>query len=51
MDEKRRQYIIAKLKELHMNGAHWIDIWIRRNGKDERYEADWLKDILIHLER
>ena len=51
MDEKRQQYIITRLKELQLNHAHWTDIIVRINGKDKRYEADWLKDILIHLER
>lgn len=32
---------IAKLPELE--DAHCINIVVRRDGKDEVYEADWLK--------
>ena len=26
-----------------LNDAHMIDIVVRRNGRDEWYEADWIK--------
>ncbi len=31
------------LHELQPNGAHHIDILVRINGQDRRYEGDWLK--------
>ena len=29
----------------NLKHAHYIDIVVRRNGKDEIYEADWLKKL------
>lgn len=31
------------LHELQPNGAHHIDIIVRINGQDRRYQGDWLK--------
>lgn len=28
-----------------LRDSHWINIVVRRNGKEETYEADWLKDL------
>lgn len=39
--QARLQAELAKLPPL--NDAHYINIVVRRNGKDEVYEADWLK--------
>lgn len=33
------------LHELQPNGAHCIDILVRINGQDRRYEGDWLKKL------
>jgi len=30
------------LAELNLNSAHHVDIVVRRNGKDEHFEGDWL---------
>ena len=35
----------ARLKWRQLGPIHYIDIIVRRNGKDERYEGDWLKDL------
>ena len=50
LHQMTRQCIIAKLKELHMNDAHYIDVVVRTNGVSVHYEANWLKDLLIYLE-
>ena len=34
------QYIVNRLPD--GEGQHYSTLWIRRNGKDERYEFDWL---------
>lgn len=36
---------LEKLKRL-VPMAHHVDIQLRINGRDEAYEADWLKDLL-----
>lgn len=33
------------LHELQPNGAHYIDILVRINGQDRRYQGDWLKTL------
>lgn len=33
------------LHELQPNGAHHIDILVRINGQDRRYQGDWLKTL------
>ncbi len=33
------------LHELQPNGAHHIDIVVRINGQDRRYQGDWLKEL------
>lgn len=33
------------LHELQPNGAHHIDILVRINGQDRRYQGDWLKKL------
>lgn len=27
-----------------IHAAHYINVWVRVNGKDEEFEADWLRD-------
>ena len=27
----------------HARGAHWVNIEVRRDGRDEYFQADWLK--------
>lgn len=39
--EEKLAVVVDKLPS--MNDAHWINIVIRRNGKDEVYQADYLK--------
>lgn len=40
-----------KLAEIHkkLNAAHYVDLLVRINGKDERIQADWLKDLANEL--
>ena len=33
-------FIISRLPDTQ--GQHYSTLWVRRNGKDERYEMDWL---------
>lgn len=45
----------AKLNELQVDtinrliqrckGAHYVDVLVRINGQDERFQADWLKHL------
>lgn len=32
--------------ERQLAGAHTVDIHVRRGGKDEVFEGDWLKDVI-----
>ena len=32
-----------------INGAHHVDLVIRHDGQDKRFEADWLSDALDRL--
>lgn len=42
-----RKEVLGPLKKLPLLAdAHWINIVIRRNGKDEVYQADWLKELV-----
>ena len=34
---------VGKLPPL--NGAHYVDLVVRMNGEDQRYEADWIKTL------
>lgn len=43
-----RAEIIARIDAL-TRGAHYVDILVRRNGKDERHEGDWLKEVAAML--
>jgi hypothetical protein len=47
----RKNPLIAKFLDIGFWGAHHADIVIRHNGKDERYEADWLKDLWYIIRR
>jgi hypothetical protein len=40
---------VLKLPELR--DAHWINVLVRRNGKNEVYEADWLKEMRSRARR
>ena len=44
----RRDELIARerLREL-FRGAHYVDIVVRRNGRDERHEGDFLKVLAL----
>jgi hypothetical protein len=33
------------LEKLRPDGWHWCDIHVRREGKEEKHQADWLKDV------
>ena len=33
-------YIVAHLPDTR--GQHYSTLWVRRGGKDEKYEFDWL---------
>lgn len=33
------------LEKLRPDSWHWCDIHVRREGKDEKHQADWLKDV------
>ena len=37
--------ILKWCRENDLSGAHYVNVVVRRNGKDEHYEADWLKDL------
>lgn len=43
------EYPLGKLfqwcYERDLRGAHYVDVVVRVNGKDQRFEADWLKEI------
>jgi hypothetical protein len=41
----RRNPLISKFLDQGFWHAHHVDIVIRYNGKDCRYEADWIKDL------
>jgi hypothetical protein len=41
----RKNPLIAMFLDQRFWHAHHVDMVIRYNGKDERFEADWIKDI------
>jgi len=46
------EYIREKLNKLpNLNGAHYVDIIVRINGEDRRYEGDWLKILQQNVEK
>ena len=50
MNSVRKSEIIEKLRSMNLNQAHYVDIVVRINGEDRRYEGDWLKEFLELLE-
>ena len=50
-DAERREGVtytptqIAERIENWFRGAHYVSVVVRRNGKDEIYEADFLKEV------
>lgn len=46
-DGKLIAIVFRHLRRLPLlNDAHYINIHVRRGGKDEIYEADWLKEVM-----
>ena len=39
-----QQASIKKMVEL-AKGAHWIDVVVRYEGKEHRFQADWIKHL------
>jgi len=37
--------IIQFCREHDLRGAHYVDVVVRNAGRDEHYEADWLKNL------
>lgn len=47
----RKNPLIARFLDQEFWHAHHVDVVIRYNGEDKRYEADWIKDIWYIVRR
>ncbi len=34
----------------HVQHANYVNVTVRRSGRDERFEADWIKHLTIEAE-
>ena len=41
-----KSYLSFENQVKEIRGAHMIDIIIRINGEDKKYEADWIKTLI-----
>ena len=35
---------------VHVQHANYVNVTVRRSGRDERFEADWIKHLTIEAE-
>ena len=40
---------LTEMKEKYRHGWHTADLVVRKDGKESRFEADWVRDVLLAL--